>query len=158
MSQRYLRSHSPSTERHAAGAVIGPCKNFHSLAGKLPNLEANDPIFCAASSSMRRLGAPIDSPFRPNGVTIRNQGTKAPVKTLEAGDRRSPLTTWRMSRIAKGSYCRARCSHKQALAQTEVSGSVQNCQSCRKRESCGGGRRQCWRSLTRTRLHYAQPH
>lgn len=29
---------------------------------------------------------------------IRSQGTKAPVKTLEARDRRSPLTTWRMSR------------------------------------------------------------
>src|SRR6266852_956836 len=38
---------------------------------------------------------PIVSPFRPNGVTIRSQGTKAPVKTLEARDRRSPLTTWR---------------------------------------------------------------
>jgi hypothetical protein len=28
-------------------------------------------------------------PFRPNGVTIRSQGTKAPVKTLQARDRRS---------------------------------------------------------------------
>ena len=34
----------------------------------------------------------------------RSQGTKAPVKTLEVRDRRSPLTTWRISRIAKGSY------------------------------------------------------
>jgi hypothetical protein len=42
-------------------------------------------------------------PVRPNGITIRRQGTKAPVKTLELRDRRSPLTTWRMSRIAKGS-------------------------------------------------------
>jgi hypothetical protein len=41
---------------------------------------------------------------RPNGVTIRRQGTKATVKTLATRDRRSPLTTWRMSRIAKGSY------------------------------------------------------
>src|SRR5260221_3663887 len=73
---------------------------------------------------MRRLGAPIVSPFRPNGVTIRRQGTKAPVKTLEARDRRSPLTTWRMSRIAKGSYCRARCSQKQALAQIAKSGGL----------------------------------
>ena len=73
---------------------------------------------------MRRLGAPIASPFRPNGVTIRSQGTKAPVKTLEARDRRSPLTTWRMSRIAKGSYCRARCSQKQALAQIAKSGGL----------------------------------
>jgi hypothetical protein len=73
---------------------------------------------------MRRLGAPIVSPFRPNGVTIRSQGTKAPVKTLEARDRRSPLTTWRMSRIAKGSYCRARCSQKQALAQIAKSGGL----------------------------------
>jgi hypothetical protein len=72
------RSYSPSTERRAAGTVIGHWKNFRSVAG------TNDPIFCAASSSMRRLGAPIASPFRPNGVMIRTQGTKAPVKTLEA--------------------------------------------------------------------------
>jgi len=63
-------------------------------------------------------------PVRPNGITIRRQGTKAPVKTLEARDRRSPLTTWRMSRIAKGSYCRARCSQKQALAQIAKSGGL----------------------------------
>src|SRR5258705_5975470 len=63
-------------------------------------------------------------PFRPNGVTIRSQGTKAPVKTLVAQDRRSPSTTWRMSRIAKGSYCRARCSQKQALAQIAKSGGL----------------------------------
>src|SRR3984893_14450440 len=49
---------------------------------------------------------------------------KAPVKTLEAQDRRSPLTTWRMSRVAKGSYCRARCSRKQALAQIAKSGGL----------------------------------
>src|SRR6266850_4038202 len=54
----------------------------------------------------------------------RSQGTKAPVKTLEVRDRRSPLTTWRMSRIAKGSYCRARCSQKQALAQIAKSGGL----------------------------------
>ena len=63
-------------------------------------------------------------PVRPNGVTIRRQGTKAPVKTLEARDRRSPLTTWRMSRIAKGSYRRTRCSQKQALAQIAKSGGL----------------------------------
>ena len=44
---------------------------------KLPNLGANDPIFRAASSSMRRLGAPVASPFPPNAVMIRSQGTKA---------------------------------------------------------------------------------
>jgi hypothetical protein len=70
-------------------------------------------------------------PFRPNGVTIRSQGTKAPVKTLEARDRRSPLTTRRMSRIAKGSYCRARCCHKQALAQIAKGGGLRfRCQPC----------------------------
>ena len=53
-----------------------------------------------------------------------SQGTKAPVETLEVRDRRSPLTTWRMSRIAKGSYCRARCSSKQALAQIAKSGGL----------------------------------
>ena len=75
-----------------------------------------------ASSSMRRLGSNC-SPFRPNGVTIRSQGTKAPGKTSEARDRRSPLTTWCMSRIAKGSY-RACCSQKQALAQIAKSGGL----------------------------------
>ena len=72
----------------------------------------------------RQSGRANRFPFRPNGVTIRSQGTKAPVKTLEARDRRSPLTTWRMSRIAKGSYCRARCSQKQALAQIAKSGGL----------------------------------
>ena len=28
-----LSPYSSSTERHAAGTVIGHCKNFHSLAG-----------------------------------------------------------------------------------------------------------------------------
>jgi hypothetical protein len=91
------------------------------------------------------------SPFHPNGVTIRSQGTKAPVKTLEARDRRSPLTTWRMSRIAKGSYCRARCSQKLALAQIAKSGGLQFrseiASRARKRETCGRGGRQCWRFL-----------
>ena len=32
-------------------------------------------------------------PFRPNGVTITSQGTKAPVETLEIRDRRPPSTT-----------------------------------------------------------------
>jgi len=125
------RSYSPSTERHAAAAAIGHCKNFPGLPGtKAAELGANDPIFCAASSSMRRLGAPIAS-SRPNGVTIRSQGTKAPVKTLEVRDRRSPLTTRRMSRIANGSYCRARCCHKQALAQIAKSGGLRfRCQPC----------------------------
>ena len=63
-------------------------------------------------------------PLRPNGVTIRSQGTKAPVKTLEARDRRSPLTTRRMSRMAKGSYCRVRCSQQLALAQIAKSGGL----------------------------------
>jgi hypothetical protein len=54
----------------------------------------------------------------------RHDQKKAPVKTLEARGRRSPLTTWRMSRIAKGSYCRARCSQKQALAQIAKSGGL----------------------------------
>jgi hypothetical protein len=91
---------------------------------------------------MRRLGAAIVSPFRPNGVAIRRQGTKAPVKTLEARDRRSPLTTWRMSRIAKASYYGARCSQKQALAQTAKSGGLRFqsgiASRARKRESYGG--------------------
>jgi hypothetical protein len=123
---------------------------------------SNDLIFRAAGSSMRQLGASNCFPFRPNGVTIRSQGTKAPVKTLEARDRRSPLTTWRMLRIAKGSYCRARCSQEQALAQIAKSGGLRFRPELpavlARRESCGRGGRQCWRFLTRTRLRYAQPH
>jgi hypothetical protein len=72
----------------------------------------------------RRLGAPNLSPLRPNGVTIRSQGTKAPVKMLEARDRRSPLTTRRMSRIAKGSLLQGPLFSKQALAQITKSGGV----------------------------------
>jgi hypothetical protein len=97
-------------------------------------------------------------PVRPNGVTIRRQGTKAPVKTLEARDRRSPLTTWRMSRIAKGSYCRARCSQKQALAQIAKSGGLRFRSELLAGLASGRGGCQCWRFLTRTRLRYAQPH
>ena len=67
------------------------------------------------------MGEPCGSLSTP---APRSQGTKAPVKTLEVRDRRSPLTTWRMSRIAKGSYCRARCSQKQALAQIAKSGGL----------------------------------
>jgi hypothetical protein len=52
-------------------------------------------------------------------VTISSQGTKAPVKTLEVRDRRSPLTTRRMSRIAKGSYCRARRCQNSARADSQ---------------------------------------
>ena len=102
----------------------------------------------AASSSMRRLGAPIVPP-RPNGVTIRRQGTKAPVKTLEVRDRRSPLTTWRMSRIAKGSYCRARCSSKQALAQIAKSGGLRFRSELLAVLASGRGGCRCWRFLTR---------
>src|SRR5215216_6098632 len=105
---------------------------------------------------MRRLGAPIVSSFHTNGVTIRTQGTKAPVKTLEAQDRRSPLTTRRMSRIAKGSYCRARCSQKLALAQIAKSGGIQfrsEIASCaRKRETCGRVGANAGAFFTRTRL------
>jgi hypothetical protein len=97
-------------------------------------------------------------PFRPNGVTIRRQGTKAPVKTLELRDRRSPLTTWRMSRIAKGSYCRARCSQKQALARIAKSGGLRFRSELPAVLLSRRGGCQCWRFLTRTRLRYAQPH
>jgi hypothetical protein len=83
---------------HGDGSSIGP-RDYRTFSEMVPER--------AASSSMRRLGAPIASPSVPNGVTIRSQGTKARVETLEARDRRSPLTTWRMSRIAKGSYSRA---------------------------------------------------
>jgi hypothetical protein len=89
----------------------------------------------------RRLGAPNVSPFRPNGATIRSQGTKAPVKTLEVRDRRSPLTTRRMSRIAKGSLLQGPLFSKQALAQIAKSGGLlfhfRIASRARKRESCG---------------------
>jgi hypothetical protein len=41
------------------------------------------PIYFARQ--VPRPGAPM-FPLRPNGITIRSQGTKAPVKTLEARD------------------------------------------------------------------------
>jgi hypothetical protein len=156
------RSYSPSTERHAAGAVIGHCKNFHSPAGtKATELGANDPIFCVASSLMRRLGAPIASPFRPNGVTIRSQGTKALVKALVARDRRSPLTS-RACRLAKGSYCRAHCSQEQALAQIAKSGGLRfrsELPAVRASgRAAGGADANAGAFLTRTRLRYARPH
>lgn len=54
----------------------------------------------------------------------QKSGNESSGQDLEARDRRSPLTTWRMSRIAKGSYCRARCSQKPALAQIAKSGGL----------------------------------
>ena len=66
-------------------------------------------------------------PFRPNGVTIRSQGTKAPVKTLEARDRRSPLTARRMSRIAEGSYCGPAVLTKIAKAAVSFRSKCQRC-------------------------------
>src|SRR5882762_11951029 len=76
-------------------------------------------------------------------VTISSQGTKAPVKTLEVRDRRSPLTTRRMSRIAKGSYCRARCFQKQALAQIAKSGGLRFRSELPAGLASGRGGRQC---------------
>jgi hypothetical protein len=58
-------------------------------------------------------------------------------------------------RIAKGSYCRARCSQKQGLAQIAKSGGLRF-RSELLAVLVGGC--QCWRFLTRTRLRYAQPH
>ena len=63
-------------------------------------------------------------PLRPNGVTIRSQGTKAPVKTLVARDRRSPLTTWRMSRDSQRFLLQGPLFPKQALAQIAKSGGL----------------------------------
>ena len=83
-------------------------------------------------------------PFRPNGSRseVKSQGTKAPVKTLEARDRRSPLTTRRMSRIAKGSLlqgplfsktsARADSQKRRSPIQFRIASSP------RKRESCWG--------------------
>src|ERR1700756_2867160 len=99
----------------------------------------------------RRLGAPNVSPFRPNGVTIRSQGTKASVKTLEVRDRRSPLTTRRMSRIAKGSLLQGPLFSKPALAQIAKSGGLRFHFSIASRCSQAGelreGAHQCWRFL-----------
>ena len=126
------RSYSPSTERHAAAAAIGHCKNFPSLPGtKAAELGGQWPDILRGKFLNASAWRSDCFPFRPNGITIRSQGTKAPVKTLEIRDRRSPLTTRRMSRIAKGSYCRARCCQKQALAQIAKSGGLRfRCQPC----------------------------
>jgi hypothetical protein len=61
------------------------------------------------------------------------QGTKALVKTLQVGDRRSPLTTRRMSRIAKGSLLQGPLFLKALAPDSQKRRSpvpVQNCQPC----------------------------
>ncbi len=95
-------------------------------------------------------------PFRPNGVTIRSQGTKAPVKTLEAQDRRSPLTT--MAHVAdsqrfllQGPLC-SRTSARADSQKRRSPVSFRIASRARKWESCGRGGRQCWCFLTRTSL------
>src|SRR3981081_4851956 len=80
-------------------------------------------LFRAASSSMRRLGANL-FPFPSERRYDQKSGNESSGQDFRSTDRRSPLTTWRMSRIAKGSYCRARCSSKQALAQIAKSGGL----------------------------------
>jgi len=97
-------------------------------------------------------------PLRPNGVTIRSQGTKAPVKTLVARDRRSPLTTWRMSRDSQRFLLQGPLFPKQALAQIAKSGGLRFRSELPAVLASGRGGRQCWRFLTRTRARYAQPH
>jgi hypothetical protein len=97
---------------------------------------------------------------RPNGVTIRSQGTKAPVRTLVAQDRRSPSTTRRMSRTAKGFLLPGPLfSETSARADSQKRRSpVPFRIASRARRACGRGGRQCWCFLTRMRLRYAQPH
>jgi hypothetical protein len=68
--------HRPSVTLPVRSRVIA--KNSIAWPGqKLPNLGANDPIFCAASSAMRRLGAPVASPFRPNGINDQKSGNES---------------------------------------------------------------------------------
>ena len=81
--------------RHPKGILVNPV--WYGEIG--PDLFARGKFL---NASARRSNC---FPFRPNGVTIRSQGTKAPVETLEARDRRSSLTARRMSRIAESSYC-----------------------------------------------------
>ena len=68
--------------RHPEGILVNPVE-CGEIGPELPRGK-----FLAASA--RRSNC---FPFRPNGVTIRSQGTKAPVETLEVRDRRPPLTT-----------------------------------------------------------------
>jgi hypothetical protein len=138
------------------------CKNFHSLPGtKLPNLGAYDPIFCAASSSMPSAWR---SDCFPLVLTARSEVGERKLRSRPSStrDRRSPLTTRRMSRIAKGSLLQGPLFSKtsaRADSQKRRSRIPFRIASCaRKRESCGRGGRQCWRVLTRTRGRYAQPH
>ena len=145
---------------HAAAAAIVIARISLACPGQASELGGNDPMFCILRGKflMRRLGAPMLPPVR-TVVTIRSRGTQAPVKTLEVRVRRSPLTTRRMSRIAKGSYCRARCCQKQTLVQIAESGGLRfRCQPC----SQTGELREGWTPILarsyRTRLRYAQPH
>jgi hypothetical protein len=109
-------------------------------------------------SSARRFNC---FPFRPKGVTIRSHGTKAPVKTLEVRDRRSPFTTRRMSRIAKGSLLQGPLFSKtsaRADSQKRRSPIPFRIASCaRKRESCWRGAPMLALSYPKE-ASYAQPH
>jgi hypothetical protein len=110
-------------------------------------------LFRAASSQCVGSALQLFPPFRPNGVTIRSQGTKAPVKTLEARGRRSPLTTRRMSRIAKDSLLQGPLFSKtRARADSQKRRPAvpfQNCQPC---SQAGGVRANASALLTPTRL------
>ena len=80
----------------------------------------------------------------------QKSGNESSVKTLEAQDRRSPLTTRRMSQIAKGSYCRALFSIE-ALAQIAKSGGLRFRSELPAVLASGRAARggcQCWRFLT----------
>ena len=148
------RSYSPSTERRAAGTVIGHSKNFHSLPGtKATWGQCPDILRCKfLNASAWRSDC---FPLRPNGVTIRSQGTKAPVKTLVARDRRSPLTTWRMSRDSQ-----------RFLLQGRLFSTTSGCADSQKRRSpvpfriaSRARKREGWTPmLALSRHRYAQPH
>ena len=118
----------------------------------------NDLIFCAASSSMRRLGAPIASPFRPNGVTIRTSGNESSGQDFRST--RPSLAVNYTAHVADSQrfLLQGPLFSKQALAQIAKSGGLRFRSELLAVLASGRGGCQCWRFLTRTRLRYAQPH
>jgi hypothetical protein len=115
-----------------------------------PGTSACAPPGRASSSSVRAMG-------HPEQCRDENSGTKAPIKNFRSvRDRRSPVTTRRMSRIAKGRYERPAVLKTSACADSQKRRSpvpFRIASRARKRESYGRGRH--WsptRFPTRTRL------
>jgi hypothetical protein len=103
-----IYSAPPATWGEPCGSMSTPAPRSATLTSK----------FLSVGSALQLF------PLRSERRHDQKSGNESSGQDFKARGRRSPLTTWRMSRIAKGSYCRARCSQKQALAQIAKSGGL----------------------------------